>query len=412
MLCNSQNPSTHVLPSRLGADAAQLEPQQHEDGEHGSQTDTVINGPGSNLADVAAAMEPFLQAWGSAKPFEDLNLMCQRWPALLQCCVESDIKPRLAQVSFLVGEGILSAPACLHLVMEQPRTLSNYTIQMLWERDGLIAVHKPFDMRIDLPKGEKHRWPGERTVADWFEEHHPPEARVRFCNQLDHATSGVLLLASTKAAGRVGSQFFQERRAEKYYLALVLWHPPWQDEVRLCDRLIDGEGFARRIAQPGEAGEEAETRARVVKCGRWPRTVSDRNATLAVPAALLAIRLMTGRRHQIRVQLAAAGHPILGDATYGGEPDSGSTVAYRTFLHAHRLRLPLGHAGEMIEVEAPCSFEEELEQMPEAGPGRGAAPHELNNFLEVESSAAPECWNDCGDACPPTYEAKERGNAS
>jgi len=342
-----------------------------EDTECSPQTDSLISGRGSNRALIAAAVEPLLQVWGSSTPEEDFDLMCQRWPALLNCCIEADIKPRLAQVSFLVGEGVLTAAACLRLVVEQPRTLSNYAITKLWEQDGLMAVHKPFDMRIDLPKGEGHRWLGERTVADWFQEQHP-EARVRFCNQLDHATSGVLLLASTKAAGRMGSQFFQDRHAEKYYLALVLGHPPWQDEVRLCDRLIDGDGFARRIAQPGEAGEEAETRARVVKCGCWPRSASDRDVTLAVRAALLEIRLMTGRRHQIRVQLAAAGHPILGDATYGGEPERGSAVAYRTFLHAHRLRLPLGHAGAMIEVEAPCSFTDELEQMPAADNGRGA----------------------------------------
>lgn len=306
--------------------------------------------------------------------------MCERWPELPRADVEGDVLPRLAQLRFLVSAEALSAEACALLVVEQPRVLADYHVRRLWEEDGLIAVNKPCDMRIDLPKGESCRWPEERTVSSWFEEAYPGQP-VRFCNQLDHATSGVLLLASSKAAARKGSQLFEKRLAKKTYLALVMGHPTWDGEVRLADRLVDGEGFARRAARDDEQGEKAETFVKVIRLGTWPlHGALDGD----LKAALVEVRPFTGRRHQIRVHLAAAGHPILGDDSYGGNPGGHRGATYRMFLHAHVLELPLGAPKrKIVTIKAPCSFEDELQD--------AWSPNDHTSTSATDASASPSC---------------------
>lgn len=201
-------------------------------------------------------------------------------------------------------------------------------------------------------------------MADWFAECFPGE-KVRFCHQLDHATSGVLLMASNKAAGKVGSQLFEKRLARKRYWALTLGHPRWTGEVLLQHRIADGEGFARRVPAPDEPGEEAQTLAKVLSLGHWPRAPTSQAAadgkTLRPPveAALVELQLLTGRRHQIRVHLAAEGFPVLGDDAYGGHPWGDRAGSYRMFLHSRELAFQLGN-GEEVQIIAPCAFADEL----------------------------------------------------
>lgn len=333
-------------------------------------------GPVDGLPDgslgLADAVMAVLRRWGMDVPPMVLAEMCERWPCLASMDIEGDVLPRLSQLDFLMEAGAMSAAETSRLLISQPRCLSSYTVQPIWERDGLVAVNKPFDMRIDVPKREARRWPEERTVADWFLGVHPG-AKVRFCNQLDHATSGVLLMAATKAAGRLGSGMFEHRQARKTYHALVLGWPPWPvgEQHRCLDRLADGEGFARRVAAPDEAGaEDAETHVTVLARGTWPGATlpGEHSQRLLqalgqaprapIQAALVEARPITGRRHQIRLHLAAAGFPILGDDAYGGHPWGDRSGSYRMFLHAHRLELPL--ADEAAVIVAPCEFASEL----------------------------------------------------
>eukprot|EP00928_Gymnodinium_smaydae_P026279 TRINITY_DN20691_c0_g1_i1.p1 TRINITY_DN20691_c0_g1~~TRINITY_DN20691_c0_g1_i1.p1 ORF type:complete len:408 (+),score=99.73 TRINITY_DN20691_c0_g1_i1:48-1226(+) len=325
--------------------------------------DAGTAGDASSEAGIRAAVEAALATWQAPEPAARWEELLQRWPGLLLQDLWGDVLPRIAQLGYLVEEGKLTAEACVALVVEQPRVLGHYVVRSIWQRDDLVAVNKPYDMRIDLPKGEEHRWPRERTLADWFADAYPGQ-RVRFCHQLDHATSGVMLMATTKASGRIGSQLFEKRRCQKTYWALVLGRPPWAvgEEVRLTERFADGEGFARRVVvDPDEPGEEAETRVRVLRVGRWPASGSQRT----VDAALVEAKPVTGRRHQIRLHLSFAGIPILGDDTYGGQPFGGAEDNYRMYLHAMRLELPLP-TGDAV-IEAPCNFGEELSSEAETG---------------------------------------------
>ena len=128
---------------------------------------------------------------------------------------------------------------------------------------------------------------------------------LRHIHRLDADTSGVLLLAKSPGVLRIFSQMFETRKVEKSYLAVVEGAPKTGEWV--CSWPI-GQDPSRRNAMKinGTEPREALTRCRVLEVGPTSSLV------LAQP--------LTGRTHQIRVHLAAAGHPVLGDPLYGKSP--------------------------------------------------------------------------------------------
>lgn len=137
--------------------------------------------------------------------------------------------------------------------------------------------------------------------------------------RLDRGTSGVLALARTEAANRRLADAVAGRRALKKYLAVVVSDGRrWPDAGVLEHQLLPTKGEATRVVRSG--GQPARARYQVL------RRVG--------PRALVELVLETGRKHQLRAQLAAVGAPIAGDTLYGGEP------AARLMLHASELSLP------------------------------------------------------------------------
>jgi 23S rRNA pseudouridine1911/1915/1917 synthase len=160
-------------------------------------------------------------------------------------------------------------------------------------------------------------------------------------HRLDRGTTGVTVLARTRAAQRALLEEFREGRVAKEYLALCAGEPAAdQFEMNLALGPDRGRPGSRR---PDPRGERARTRFRVVRRLRG--------------AALLAAFPETGRTHQIRAHLAALGLPLVGDVRYGGpralnSPDGHRLEVARPMLHAHaiRLRHPAGHE---LSVRAP-----------------------------------------------------------
>ena len=171
-----------------------------------------------------------------------------------------------------------------------------------------------------------------------------PFDKVRFAHQIDFATSGVLLAATTRAAAAAAAACFKARTAAKRYICIVFGHPSldsWTSNEPLCYDERDPKGFRMRVARdapahavdaPSSGVKSAATRFRVLCRGvcslPGPWAGADVAALEAAPAS--------GRRHQIRVHAAAAGHPLMGDCAYSPDADS-----FRMFLHAHELVLPL-----------------------------------------------------------------------
>jgi 23S rRNA pseudouridine1911/1915/1917 synthase len=160
--------------------------------------------------------------------------------------------------------------------------------------------------------------------------------RPGIVHRLDVGTSGLLLVAQDDRTHRELVRLLAAREVRREYLALVRGTPPH-------DRFGVEAPLGRRRARvtvQRTAGVEAATDFEV----RERLTGS----------ALVVARPQTGRTHQIRVHLAAIGHPILGDATYGGGGAEAVRLGlHRPFLHAWRLALSHPITGQALEVEDP-----------------------------------------------------------
>jgi 23S rRNA pseudouridine1911/1915/1917 synthase len=169
--------------------------------------------------------------------------------------------------------------------------------------------------------------------------------RPGIVHRLDRGTSGLLVVARSDEAHAALQEQVRQREVERVYLALA--------GGRLGSRTgtIDapiGRAPRRRhrMAVSGAASREARTHFTALE--------------LLATETYLEARLETGRTHQIRAHFAAIGHPLVGDATYGGERSYG---LQRQFLHAHRLAFTQPATGERLSFtsELPADLAAALE---------------------------------------------------
>ena len=215
-------------------------------------------------------------------------------------------------------------------------------LTLLHDDGALVAVAKP---------------PGEPVIAARGE---PPEAclqkrlerqlrrRVFVVHRIDRDASGVVVFALDAAAHRAASLAFEHRRVDKRYLAIVAGalEPA---AGRLDTPLHSARKGKTRPARPGEAGAQA---AVTDYATRRRFTLDDR------VVSLVEARPQTGRHHQIRVHLRAAGAPILFDPLYGRGlmPRALSEApCSRLALHAERVELKEEDGSQRLAVEAPLA---------------------------------------------------------
>jgi 23S rRNA pseudouridine955/2504/2580 synthase len=165
-------------------------------------------------------------------------------------------------------------------------------------------------------------------------------ARPKLVHRLDKDTSGVLLVARTARAAAFFSKSFSGRTARKIYWAVVIGVPSIDDGiVDLPLAKQPGTGGEKMHVDEGEAGQPARTRYRVIE------RAGNR-------AAFVELQPFTGRTHQLRVHMAAIGHPIVGDGKYAGQ-EAFLTGSISRKLHLHARRLRIDHPeGARIDVTA------------------------------------------------------------
>jgi len=191
------------------------------------------------------------------------------------------------------------------------------------------------------------------------------EPRPRLVHRLDKDTSGVLLIARTPGSAAYFSRHFSGRSARKIYWALVMGMPDIEDgliELPLAKQ--PGTGGEKMMVDESGEGQTARTRYRVID------HAGDR-------AAWVELQPLTGRTHQLRVHMAAIGHPIVGDGKYGGkESFLSGAISRKMHLHARRLLIDQPGGLPRLDVTAPL-------------PDHFAASMDSLGFDEADGAALP-----------------------
>jgi 23S rRNA pseudouridine1911/1915/1917 synthase len=223
---------------------------------------------------------------------------------------------------------------------------ASVSLEVLFNDTELLAVNKPAGIAVHPSPGHP-----DSTLLDVLVASFPdvgamaePDGLLRagIVHRLDKETSGVMVVARTAFARMALSQQFKERSVRKAYLAIVRG-------LVTPDRIT--------IARP--LGRHPTERKRMSIHSRKPREalteclVLHRFAACTNPATLLKAEPKTGRTHQIRVHLAASGHPCLGDALYGGGKTHSGWIRGGQALHALALSITHPRTGERLEFVAP-----------------------------------------------------------
>lgn len=205
-------------------------------------------------------------------------------------------------------------------------------VDVLYEDDDVIVVNKPAGLVVHPAYGHKSGTLVNAMLARISAQTGRASGRPGIVHRLDKDTSGVMIVAKTDVAQLALSRQLQDQRFAKEYLALV-WGDPGDSDTLVDAPLQRDPDDRRRVVVRGD-GRPATTR--FVRIGAW--------GTSASRVALLHVRPVTGRTHQIRVHLAYAHFPIVGDPVYGRRGDTSGLG--RQFLHAWRLTVRLPHGGE------------------------------------------------------------------
>ena len=234
-------------------------------------------------------------------------------------------------------------------------------LSVLHEDDDLIIVDKPAGL-LTLPTEAREKDTLLDRVNAYLLHRYRRRPYVGVVHRLDKDTSGAIVFARSREVLRELQELFRRHDVEREYVALVEGRVEKESGTIGLDLVRDRGDRRRGTARPGEAGgRKAVTHYRVVQ--RLPG------------ATLVALRLETGRTHQIRVHLAALGHPVIGDAVYRPKHFSPPTiVARRQMLHARTLGLRHPRTGVPIEKasDPPADFRELLARIARDRPERRA----------------------------------------
>ncbi|MBI1943638.1 MAG: RluA family pseudouridine synthase [Betaproteobacteria bacterium] len=224
-------------------------------------------------------------------------------------------------------------------VAKQPasRVLPSVAFPVVFEDEAILVIDKPSGTAVHGGSGISH------GVIESLRAARPGTKLLELAHRLDRDTSGLLVIAKKRSALIELHRMLREGEVEKYYLAVVKgrWQGGRRDLKDSLHKYVSARG-ERRVSVHGQ-GRTAVTKVRPLQVG--------------AEFSLLELRLMTGRTHQIRVHLAHAGHPLLGDDKYGDFELNRALARQgvkRLLLHARRLAFTHPVNGKAMRFEAPC----------------------------------------------------------
>lgn len=280
----------------------------------------------------------------------------------------SRVQALIAEGAVRLGETILDDPRArlaagteVSVTLPEPEPIDAQPqaieLEIVYEDPHLIVIDKPVGLVVHPAPGA----PSGTLVNALL--HHcggtlsgiGGRLRPGIVHRIDKDTSGLLVVAKSDTAHRGLAEQFADHSIERRYLAVVHGHPdPAEPRLRHLAGItwepggilrIEGNigrhpGDRKRMAVLSATGKPAVTRARVLE--RFAR------------ASLVACRLETGRTHQIRVHMAFAGHPLVGDTVYGRRRGDGVLGAFpRQALHAATLGFVHPVTGEALRFTSP-----------------------------------------------------------
>jgi 23S rRNA pseudouridine955/2504/2580 synthase len=198
------------------------------------------------------------------------------------------------------------------------------------EDAAILVVDKPSGVAVHGGSGVSF------GVIESLRAARPQAKLLELAHRLDRDTSGLLIVAKKRAALVELHRMLRDGEVDKTYMAIVKGAPA-RDSFEIREALhkhVTSSGERRVSIQAG--GKAALTRVKVVKRGEF---------------SLLEVRLLTGRTHQIRVHLAHAGHPIVGDDKYG-DFALNKRLKKRLLLHAAKLSFRHPLSGERLQLES------------------------------------------------------------
>jgi len=232
----------------------------------------------------------------------------------------------------------------------------NISVEVIFENENFLAVNKPTGLIVH-PISMKDK----NTLANWLVAKYPKiknvhdestgaEFRPGIVQRLDKETSGVMVIAKNQKTFEELKNIFQNRKAQKKYLALV--YGKLKNNKGLIDKPIAKAKSNKKqvIANENREGaKEAVTEYKVVKEFK--------------DYSLVEARPRTGRMHQVRLHLFSIGHPVVGDKKYKATRNKRQATSMRHLLHAKNLKFEL--FGDKYELEAPIpkDFEDFLNEI-------------------------------------------------
>ena len=221
-------------------------------------------------------------------------------------------------------------------ISQKPAPARPAEFPVVYEDASLLVVDKPAGVAVHGGSGVSF------GVIESLRASRPQAKMLELAHRLDRDTSGLLIVAKKRSALVELHRMLREGEIEKLYLTVAKGH--WEGKAReireSLHKYVNAKGERRVSVQEG--GQSAITRVKPIQA----------NASFS----FLEVRLLTGRTHQIRVHLAHAGHPVLGDDKYGDfklNHQLAKAGVERLFLHASRLAFSHPLTRERIDLQAP-----------------------------------------------------------
>ena len=246
--------------------------------------------------------------------------------------VTVDGRPRAKRHPLASGERVVAE---LEEVEPLPTRDTSAPHEVVYEDDSLLVVDKPAGVVVHPAPGHPSGTLVEALAGRAAGGAEP--WRPGIVHRLDRDTSGLMIVAKTERAHRALQEMLRAREIGREYLALV-----------------EGRPDARTGTIDAPIGRDRRVRTSHSTSTDRPRAARTHfELEQALPrTTLLRVRLETGRTHQIRVHLAAIGHPVVGDSQYGGGPAGARLGLARQFLHSANLRFAHPEGGEPLRCES------------------------------------------------------------